>query len=66
MHREIALKAPINDLMALQVFGGSTAAKGDILCGLTVIVPCDHTHPSTVAVVGQMKVFGADKVKLFS
>ena len=66
MHLEIALKAPINDRMAVQVFGCATDASADMRWVLGERVPFDQSQPKTVTFAGQITVFCGDMVRLFS
>ena len=66
LHRDMALNAPMYERICLHVVCGSTLESVDILCELAVIVPFSHVHPMIVIFLGQMVVFFADIVKLFS
>ena len=66
MHFDRALKAPMKDLIELQVCGGSTRARADILCAEGVKVPAFHCQPKIVVRRGQTTVFLADKERLFA
>ena len=66
MTRASTLYAPMNDLNPRTFFGGVQEASVAIRCELAVRVPCDHTHPRTVVVCGQITVFLADSRRLQS
>ena len=66
IQRDIALKAPMKDFIAVQVFGLPTLASADVLWLVGEITPPHQFQPRIMHFFGQMKVFCGFKVRLLS